>query len=245
MSLSVFFLDDGFIPDLLTLGTDAKFCIQTKHCKRWDDFIPSLFIPHHPSNQMYPRWIHRGEPLLDGWINECANNTCFDDNGCTNEVEEHDPGDRIPDMVHELLIAEDGGQKSMFATILEEMKQQLYPGSASTRFSYIMKLLHIKSFYKISNDAFNAILKLLSLTFLNCSLPVSYAATKKLLSALGLGYDSIHVCRITVFCFRKSMLNLMNACVWFIKMERWGTNKASTSKSIASFSIDSKVADCF
>jgi hypothetical protein len=56
--------------------------------------------------------IHHGEPLLDGWINECTipveDNTCFDDNGCTNEVEEHDPDDRIPDMVHELFTAEDG-----------------------------------------------------------------------------------------------------------------------------------------
>jgi hypothetical protein len=91
----------------------------------------------------------------------------------------------------------------MFATILEEMKQQLYLGSASTRFSFIVKLLHIKSFYKISNVVFNAILKLLSLTFPNCSLPVSYAATKKLLSALGLGYDSIHVCPNNCVLFQK------------------------------------------
>jgi hypothetical protein len=79
----------------------------------------------------YTRWIHHGEPFLDGMINECTilleDNTCFDDNGCTNDVEEHDPGDRIPDgilddMVDELFKTEDGGQKSMFATILHEMK---------------------------------------------------------------------------------------------------------------------------
>jgi hypothetical protein len=96
-------------------------------------------------------------------------------------------------MVHELFVAEDSGHKSMFATTLDDMKQQLYPCSASTRFSFIVKLLHTKSFYKISNVDFNAILMLLSLTFPNCPLPISYAATKKLLIILGHGYDSIHV----------------------------------------------------
>src|SRR6266540_1039098 len=138
----------------------------------------------------YTNWIHHGEPLLDPIPQE--DNTCFD---------EHD--DRIPDMVHELFAAEDGGQNSMFATLLEEMKQELYPGSASTRFSFVVKVLHIKSFYKISIVAFNAILKLLSLTFPDCSLPVSYAAAKKLLRALGLGYDSIHVCPNNCILFRK------------------------------------------
>ena len=44
----------------------------------------------------YTNWIHHGEPLLDPIPQE--DNTCFD---------EHD--DRIPDMVHELFVAEDGG----------------------------------------------------------------------------------------------------------------------------------------
>jgi hypothetical protein len=181
--------------------------------------------------------------MLDAMINDSTihleDNTCFDYNGFTNEVEEHDPDDTIPDMVHELFLAEDGGQKSMFATILDEMKQQLYPGSASTRFSFIVKLLHIKSFYKISSVGFNAILKLLSLTFPNCSLPISYAATKKLLSVLGLGYDSIHVCPNNCVLFWKDYAKFDECPV--CGSSRWGTTKTSTSESIASFSIDSKV----
>jgi hypothetical protein len=113
------------------------------------------------------------------------------------------------------------------------------------RFSFIVKLLHIKSFYKISNVAFNAILKLLSSTFPNCSLPVSYAATKKLLSALGLGYDYIHVCLNNCVLFQKEYAKF-NECS-LCGSSRWGTNKASTSESIVSFSIDSKVLEglCF
>jgi hypothetical protein len=81
----------------------------------------------------YTSWIHHGEPLLDAETNECLipqeDSTCFDE-----------PDDRIPDMVHELFTAEDGRQNSMFATLLEEMKQELYPGSASTRLSFVVKL---------------------------------------------------------------------------------------------------------
>jgi hypothetical protein len=50
----------------------------------------------------------------------------------------------------------------MFAAVLEEMKKDLYPGPAYSRFSFVVKLLRIKSFYRISNVAFTAILKLLS-----------------------------------------------------------------------------------
>ncbi|RLN25597.1 uncharacterized protein C2845_PM07G09770 [Panicum miliaceum] len=59
----------------------------------------------------------------------------------------------------------------MFAKILEEMKNELYPGAAYSRFSFVVKLLHIKSFYRISNVGFTAILKLLSSAFPHCSLP--------------------------------------------------------------------------
>jgi len=110
-----------------------------------------------------------------------------------NEEEEQDD-DRLPDMLEELYAAEQDEGKSLFASVLEEMKKELYPGAASTRFSFVVRLLHIKSFYRISNVAFNAILKLLSSAFPNCSLPASFHEAKKLICALGLGYDSIHVC---------------------------------------------------
>ena len=87
--------------------------------------------------------------------------------------------------------------------ILEEMKKELYPGAAYSRFSFVVKLLHIKSFYRISNVAFTAILKLLSSAFSDCSLPITYHEAKNLLRTMGLGYDSIHVCPKNCVFFRK------------------------------------------
>jgi hypothetical protein len=77
---------------------------------------------------------------------------------------EDDPDDGIRGMVEELYTAKDKGKgkgkKSMFAILLEEMKQKLYHNAHCLRFSFVVKLLHIKSFYWISNVAFTTLLKL-------------------------------------------------------------------------------------
>jgi hypothetical protein len=124
-----------------------------------------------------------------------------------NVDEENDPHDGIHGMVEELYSAEEEGtrKKSMFAILLEEMKQELYPGGECSRFSFVVKLLHIKSFYRISNVAFTALLKVLSSTFPNCSIPATYEEAKRLIRALGLGYNSIHVCPNNCVLFWKTL----------------------------------------
>jgi hypothetical protein len=59
----------------------------------------------------------------------------------------------------------------------------------------VVKLLHKKSLYRISDPAFSTILMLLAEAFLECNtLPKSYNEAKNILKKLGLGYDSIHMC---------------------------------------------------
>jgi hypothetical protein len=86
---------------------------------------------------------------LDVVINEQADN--IDEQYSMNEDvsmnESEHPEDRLPNMVQELFTAgEEGAQNSMFVAVLEEMKQELHPGASYTRFSFVVKLLHIKSF---------------------------------------------------------------------------------------------------
>ncbi|KAL5652589.1 hypothetical protein ACJX0J_038047, partial [Zea mays] len=65
----------------------------------------------------------------------------FNDDVGMNQDEE-DPDDRINGMVEELYTAEDQDKrKSMFGDILEEMKQELYPGATYTRFSFDLGML--------------------------------------------------------------------------------------------------------
>jgi hypothetical protein len=169
----------------------------------------------------YTIWIHHGEALEVGLNENFETGDIIDcnieasDRGCNVEVEmnetEDDPDDdRIHEMVHELYTAEDHGPttKSKFATIIEEMKHELHPDGPYTRFSFVVKLLHIKSFYRISNVAFTAFLNVLSIAFPKCSIPASYAEAKKVIRALGLGYDSIHVCPNNCVLFRKELAKI-------------------------------------
>jgi hypothetical protein len=93
---------------------------------------------------------------------------------------------------------------------MKEAKRQLYPTcSKLSRFSFVVKLLHMKSLYSISNSAFSAIVKLLAEAFPECNtLPKSYNEVKNLLNELGLGYDSIHVCFKNCVLFRKQYAKL-------------------------------------
>jgi len=59
-------------------------------------------------------------------------------------------------------VEKDGGQP-MFVKLIEDAKHALCPGSAQSRLSFLVRMLHIKSFYRISNTRFSAILKLMSI----------------------------------------------------------------------------------
>jgi hypothetical protein len=52
---------------------------------------------------------------------------------------------------------------------------------------------------------------LLSLAFPNCSIPALYAEMEKVIRALGLGYDSIHVCPNNCVLFKKELAKWKNA----------------------------------
>ena len=86
--------------------------------------------------------------------------------------------------------AEPHEQESFFKISMEEAKRKLYPGCTKfSRFSFVVKLLHMKSLHRISNSAFSSILKLLAEAFPECNtLPKSYDEAKSLVNEIGLEY---------------------------------------------------------
>jgi hypothetical protein len=73
----------------------------------------------------------------------------------------------------------------------------------------VVKLLHMKSLYRISNSVFSAIVNLLAEAFSECNtLPKSYNEAKNLLKELVLGYDLIHMCFNSCVLFRKQYAKL-------------------------------------
>jgi hypothetical protein len=123
--------------------------------------------------------------------------------------------DRIPDLFKDLYDAEDrvDGQKSMFAEVLEEAKRATHEGRKFSRFTFTMKLQHVKSYYQISNAVFNAILHLLNLQFPNSSVPKHYDEALSIISK-GLGNFSIHVCpnNCVLFCKQFAKLDKCAKC---------------------------------
>ena len=106
-----------------------------------------------------------------------------------------------------------------FTRVLKDLKRMLCPGSSHSRFSFLVRMLRIKSRYRINNTTFNAILKLLSSAFPDSKLPSTYDDANKYLRELGLGYDEIHVCQNNCVLFRKTYAN-MDACPK-CKQSRW------------------------
>jgi len=86
---------------------------------------------------------------------------------------------------------------NLYKQILEEAKRELYPGcTEESRLSFIIKLLHIKVYNRITNSGFDAFLELLSNALKNVpGLPKSYSEVKALLRKLGFGYEKIDVCK--------------------------------------------------
>jgi hypothetical protein len=186
----------------------------------------------------YTRWIHHGESLdayfeehpidvhdngLFHGLGETEENNCDDDNlnrllhdlhsaENLNQDGENEDGNRD---------AEPSDNESFFKVVMKEAKRRLYPGCTKfSKLTFVVKLLHMKSLYRISNSAFTAMLKLLTEAFPECNtLPKSYYEAKTLLKELGLGYESIHVCYNNCVLFRKKYAMLDNCPV--CGLSRW------------------------
>ncbi|XP_071683555.1 uncharacterized protein [Lolium perenne] len=95
------------------------------------------------------------------------------------------------------------GKDTIFAELIEEAKRAASDGGTMSMFSLTVKLLQAKSYYRISNVAFNAILLILALQYPASSIPKSYEEALSIVGRLGLGYESIHVCSNNCVLFRK------------------------------------------
>ncbi|XP_010233141.1 uncharacterized protein LOC100826217 [Brachypodium distachyon] len=143
----------------------------------------------------YTRWVHHGEELTD---DEGHN---FEDAGYQSDDDGYDQGNRddVSNLLDDLYRSgrQADGQPNLFANLMEEAKKELYDGCTNfTRLSFIIKLLHVKSYNRVTNAAFDGFLKLFNLACPNGNLvPKSYSEAKSVLRDVGLDYEIIHVCK--------------------------------------------------
>lgn len=178
----------------------------------------------------YTRWIYHGED--------------FDVDVIEHPVDVHDTEDgengagRFEEMFEDLRTAVEQAQsetenqeannganpsenESFLKNVIKEAKRQLYHDRTKfSRFSFLVKLLHLKSCHRIPNSAFTEILKLLAEAFPKPNtLLKSYKEAKNLLKEFGLGYEPIHVGFNNCILFRKQYANHDNCPV--CGLSRW------------------------
>jgi hypothetical protein len=126
--------------------------------------------------------------------------------GWITEEEEEDGDDNIlpdfDDLVQNLLTSKEWARRvPKFERVLDELKQSVSSGSTFSRFSFLVRLLYIKSHYRVSNNYFDALLALLSDAFPRNNVPKSCEEAHKYIRELGQGYESIHVCKNNCMLF--------------------------------------------
>jgi hypothetical protein len=141
----------------------------------------------------YTRWIHHGESLDVNVIQHPIDMNDNDDDSThgLGVTEDDNYGDRLegilgevqtaalqarPDVENQVGAEEPCDKESFLNIVMREAKRQLYLGCTKfLRFSLVVRLLHMKSLYRISNSAFSAHMKLLGDAFPEFNtLPKSY-----------------------------------------------------------------------
>ena len=147
-------------------------------------------------HQAYEKWVYHGEVEDD-----------------VADVAEDDPEDvdeMIP-LVEDFLlptteeVENNPTAGQYYDDLFEEIEAELYPGCDwISSLNFLAKFLHLKVRGKVPNKIFDEMLKLLKFAFpKENKIPSSYYEAKKRLTKLGLGYESIHVCKHDCCLFYK------------------------------------------
>ncbi|KAM6542647.1 hypothetical protein CsatB_007094 [Cannabis sativa] len=124
--------------------------------------------------------------------------------------------------------------------LFEEIEAELYPGCDwISSLNFLAKLLHLKVRGKIPNNIFDELLKLLKFAFpKENKIPSNYYDAKKKLKKLGLGYESIHVCKHNCCLFYNEHANEDSCPVC-------GTSRWITSENLGAKKVPHKVMRYF
>jgi hypothetical protein len=127
------------------------------------------------------------------------------------EENESPRNDGMSELITDLGKGQVLGEK-MYEFLMEHLNGKVSPTSSYGQFTFVVKLLHIKSFSRLSNVTFNAMTNLLQKGFPEACLPDSFDAKIKYICSMELNYEKSMFAKIIVYCFaRRSMSNLMCA----------------------------------
>ena len=119
------------------------------------------------------------------------------------------------DMLDGVAIDIDDKKCDEFNDLLFELQVGLYPRCTKySSLNFLVKLMHLKVLHKWSNKCMDAMLKLIKDAFLDGNkLPTSHYNVKKLLSKMGLSYETIYVCKYDCALLWKENVDLQSCSV--------------------------------
>ncbi|XP_059316727.1 uncharacterized protein LOC132067483 isoform X3 [Lycium ferocissimum] len=164
----------------------------------------------------YTKWVFHGE----GFYSRNAPHPINDD-------EDSNLRDNIDGLLHDTFRNVEGesaheevGREGLsedakkFFKLLEEGKQELYPGCETfTKLSFTIRLYLLKTLHGLSNVAFSDILALLKEAFPFAQLPESFNKARNMIKDLGLHYEKIHACPNDCMLFWKDNEKAENCSV--------------------------------
>jgi len=174
-------------------------CRDCLNLIRHDDSVIDAHLNQKGMSVNYTKWIYHGKTYSND----------ADDNHGAYESDNEEEGvddneDDIFAMLEDLQNAGDKGpdEPNIFSKLFLEAKRELHDGcSTMSRLSFIIKMLHIKSYNGMTNRCFNQFLKFLKAALPRVDFPASYNDAKSSLSEVGLGYETIHVCKFDCALF--------------------------------------------
>ena len=201
-------------------------------------------------NPNYSVWIYHGErstvpqqAILNSSASTSATNASRDEMAdalldLTNEMnfESGDADDRTEEVDEEAMSYEEH---------FEELQSELWPGCTKmSSLNFLVKLMHLKVMHKWTNRSFDMLCELLKISHPEGNkVPDSYYDAKRKLRDIGLGYESIHVCKYDCALFWKE--NALADCCPICLTSRWvprtGKGKKVPHKVLRYFPIKARL----
>jgi hypothetical protein len=210
-------------------------CTKCLNLLRQKEDIVESHINCNGMTMHYKRWIFHGEPFSDDESNEGAYES---DDYDSSEQGSDNFHDDVDTMVHDLEESSKKGssEPNLYAKLIEEAKRELHKGCSTTsRLMFIIKMLYIKSYNRVTNRAFDQFFGVLCDSLPGVSFPRSYVEAIPFLM-LGLGMRLFMYASMIVLCFGEIMLkNPIALCVDFLDGGTWKERERFLIRCLGTF----------
>ncbi|XP_019255009.1 PREDICTED: uncharacterized protein LOC109233579 [Nicotiana attenuata] len=180
----------------------------------------------------YTKWVFHGEGFSSRNAPHESNddedsNMCDDIDGLLHDTFRNVEGEAEQEEQMRETISEDAKR---FFRLLEEGKQELYPGCETfTKLSFTIRLYVFKSLHGLSNVAFSDMLELLKEAFPFVQLPESFNKARNMIKYLGFHYEKIYACPNDCMLFWKDNAKADNCSI--CGASRWKVVDASLTNT--------------